>query len=93
MQPKKHEKKSQVHLHVKKELELPKKPQCCVSICMEYGMKGQTVWDNRKTVRPLEILSFDREGTTHYAKGSPREHIEPSKQITLNDAQTKWHIS
>jgi len=60
---------------------------------MEYGMKEQTVWDNRKTVRPSEILSFDRENTTHYAKGSPREHIEPSKQITLNDAQTKWYIS
>jgi len=60
---------------------------------MEYGMKDQTVWDNRKIVRPSEILSFDREITTHYAKGSPREHKEPSKQITLNDAQTKWYIS
>jgi hypothetical protein len=57
---------------------------------MEYGTKEQTVWDNRKTVRPPEILSSDRKGTTHYAKGTPREHTEPSKQITLNDAHTKW---
>jgi hypothetical protein len=66
-------------------------PQSCVSISIEYGMKEQKVWDNRKTVKPSEILSFDREVTTHYAKGSPKEYTEPSKQITLNDAQTKWY--
>jgi hypothetical protein len=60
---------------------------------MEYDTKQQTVWDNRKTVRHSEILSSDREGTTYYAKGTPREHTEPSKQITLNDAQTKWYKS
>jgi len=91
MQPKKHEKKSQVHLCVKQKLELTKTPQSCVSIRMEYGMKEQTVWDYRKTVRPSVILSSDREGTTHYVSGSQKEHTEPSKQITLNDAQTKWY--
>lgn len=90
MQPKKHEKKSQVHLCVEQKLQLT---EMHVSICLEYGMKKQTVFDNRKTARPSEILSFYREGTTHYAKGSPREHTEPSKQITLNDAQIKWYIS
>jgi hypothetical protein len=74
MQPKKYEKKSQVHLCVKQKLELTEMPQSCVSIGMEYGMKEQTVWDNRKTVRPSEILSFDREGTTHYAKGNTQSH-------------------
>jgi hypothetical protein len=93
MQPKKHEKKIQMHLCVKQKLELTEMPQSCVSICMEYGMKEQTVWDNTKTFRPSEILSFDREGTTHYAKGSPWEHTEPPKQIILNDAQTKWYKS
>jgi hypothetical protein len=82
MQPKKHDRKSQVHLCVKQKLELTEMPQSCVSICMENGMKVQTVWDNRKTVRPSEI-STDREGTTHYAKCSPREHTQPSKQINL----------
>jgi len=76
MQPKKHEKKSEVHLCVKQKLELTEVPQSCVRICMEYDMKRQTVWDNRKIVRPSEILSFDREGTTHYAQGSPKEHID-----------------
>jgi hypothetical protein len=66
MQPKKHEKKSEVHLCVKQKLELTKKPQSCVSICMEYGMKEQTVLDNRKIVRPSEMLYFDREGANHY---------------------------
>jgi hypothetical protein len=56
-------------------------------------MKEQTVWDYRKTVRPSVILSFDREVTTHYANSSPKEHTEPSKQITLNDALTKWYKS
>jgi hypothetical protein len=62
-----------MHLCIKQKLELTEMPQSCVNICMEYGMKEQTVWDNRITVRPSEILSFDREGTTHYAKRSPRE--------------------
>ena len=48
MQPKKHEKKSEVHLCVKQKLELTKMPQSCVRICMEYDMKQQTVWDNTK---------------------------------------------
>ena len=36
-----------------------------------YGVwHERAVWDNRKTVRPSDILSFDREGTTHYAKAA-----------------------
>jgi hypothetical protein len=55
MDPKKHEKKSQVHICVKQTLQLTKMPESCVSVCMEYGMKKQTV-------RPPQISSFDREG-------------------------------
>jgi len=44
-----------------------------------YGVwhERAKVWDNRKTVKASEILSFDREGITGYAKGSPKEHTEP----------------
>jgi len=72
MQPKNHEKKSEVHFCVKQKLELTEMPQSCVSICMEYGMKEQTVWDNRKTVRPSEILSFDREKYYPLCKRQPK---------------------
>jgi hypothetical protein len=60
---------------------------------MENGVKWQTVCDTIKTVRSSEILSSDREGTTHYAKGSPGEHIKPSKPINFNDTEMKWHVS
>jgi hypothetical protein len=50
-----------------------------------YGEWGDmpTMCDTIKTVRSSEILSSDREGTTHYAKGSPGEHIKPSKSINF----------
>ena len=47
-----------MHLCVEQKLELTEMPGSCVSVCLEYGMKKQTVFDNRKTVRPSEILSF-----------------------------------
>jgi hypothetical protein len=48
VEPKKEEKKYQVYLCVQQKLELDEKLESCVSICMEYGVKKQTVCDSTK---------------------------------------------
>jgi bacillopeptidase F (M6 metalloprotease family) len=66
----------------------------CGSAFMEYGVKMQIVSGVRKMQSALQKYSipFNTNSTNHYAKGGPKKHTKPAKQVNFDEAVMKWYV-
>lgn len=79
-----------MHISIEQNLKLTEEPQSNASvaaICMEYGLKKQTM----ANITPQKYsLSSDAEGASHYGKVA-EGNAKPWNSVNFDKAVMKWY--